>query len=62
MTADTPAATGADQVWGGISGLPGYTGKGVGVAVLDSGCSNHASIRRSVVASFDFTNSKNGLD
>ena len=55
-------ATGADQVWGGISGLPGYTGRGVGVAVLDSGCSNHASIRKSVIASFDFTNSKTGLD
>ena len=62
MMATTVMATGADQVWGGISGLPGYTGKGVGVAVLDSGCSNHASIRKSVIASFDFTNSKNGSD
>ena len=30
-------ATGADQVWGGVSGLPGYTGRGIGVAVIDSG-------------------------
>ena len=62
MLSTTVMATGADQVWGGISGLPGYTGRGVGVAVLDSGCSNHASIRKSVIASFDFTNSKTGLD
>ena len=62
MLATAVMATGADQVRGGISGLPGYTGRGVGVAVLDSGCSNHASIRKSVIASFDFTNSKTGLD
>src|SRR4029453_6377204 len=37
MTAEMTEATGADQVWAGVNGLPGYDGSGVTVAVIDSG-------------------------
>ena len=51
----TNAATGATQVWSGIAGLGGYTGRGIGVAVIDSGVTAHAALRGRVVAEFDFT-------
>jgi serine protease AprX len=35
--------------------LRGYTGRGVGVAVLDSGVSPHSALRNRVVAAFNFT-------
>jgi subtilisin family serine protease len=37
MMAVTAASTGADQVWAGFDGLAGVTGRGIGVAVIDSG-------------------------
>jgi serine protease AprX len=49
-------STAADQAWAGtpgllgIGGIPGVTGKGVGIAVLDSGISGHAAVRSKVVA------------
>ena len=53
VTAET---VGADQVWSGAAaGLAGYTGKGIGVAVIDSGVASHKSIRERIVASYDFT-------
>nr|MBA3640511.1 hypothetical protein [Acidobacteriota bacterium] len=55
MMAVTTQATGADQVRSGIGGLPGYTGRGIGVAVIDSGISNHKALKNRVVASVDFT-------
>jgi serine protease AprX len=54
MMSVTPAATGADQVWGGAGTGLGYTGRGVGVAVIDSGVGNHKAVRARVVASVDF--------
>jgi len=51
----TTAATGADLVWRGLEGLRGYTGRGIGVAVIDSGIANHPALRDRVVASVDFT-------
>ncbi len=54
----TNEATGATQVWAGIAGLGGYTGRGVGVAVIDSGVATHAGLRGRVVAEFDFTGKK----
>ncbi len=41
----TNEATGANQVWNGIAGLHGYTGRGIGVAVIDSGVATHAALR-----------------
>jgi serine protease AprX len=50
----TNKVTGALSVWQGTSGLlsytPGYTGAGIGVAVIDSGISPHAAIADRVVA------------
>ncbi|MGE5246494.1 MAG: S8 family serine peptidase [Betaproteobacteria bacterium] len=52
----SPASTGADQVRAGSSGLfglgaiPGVTGKGIGVAVIDSGVSLHPALKNNVVA------------
>lgn len=50
----TTEATGAAQVWGEGSAA-GYTGRGVGVAVIDSGVARHRDLRSRIVASVDFT-------
>jgi serine protease AprX len=48
--------TSADKVWAGSAGLlglgssPGYKGKGIGVAVIDSGIGNHPALADRVVA------------
>src|SRR4051812_1625765 len=56
----TTEATGADQVWNGLAGLRGLTGKGIGVAVIDSGVSTqHTALKNRVVAALDFTASGN---
>ncbi len=62
MMAVTNEATGASQVWGG--GLSqGFTGRGIGVAVIDSGVAPHQSLKGRVVASVDFTDAKGtGVD
>ena len=52
VTNDT---TGATQVWSGIAGLSGFTGRGIGVVVIDSGVAAHAALRGRVVAEYDFT-------
>jgi serine protease AprX len=52
----TNVAIGADQVWAGDGDLPGLTGRGVTVAVIDSGISDrHSALRRRVIATMDFT-------
>src|SRR5918999_5279062 len=57
----TAESIGADQVWAGaFDGLRGYTGRGIGVAVIDSGVAMHKSLRRRIVASVDFTGSRVG--
>src|SRR3954453_5620133 len=59
----TTEATGADQVWAGVAGLRGLTGKGIGVAVIDSGISaQHTALRGHIVASVDFTDAGTGRD
>ncbi|MBW8894796.1 MAG: S8 family serine peptidase, partial [Acidobacteria bacterium] len=58
MMAVSTEATGAPQVWAGLAGLRGVTGRGVGVAVIDSGVAEHASLRGRVIAAFDFTRTK----
>ncbi len=62
MMAVSSQATGADQVWSGVAGLPGYTGRGIGVAVIDSGVFKHKSLQQQVVASYDFTGGKQAGD
>jgi serine protease AprX len=62
MMAVTPAAIGADQVWSGSLTGQAYTGRNVGVAVIDSGVGNHKAVRARVVASFDFTGAGGGAD
>ncbi|MBD0326763.1 MAG: hypothetical protein ICV68_10040, partial [Pyrinomonadaceae bacterium] len=57
----TAQAVGADLVKQGFAGAPGFTGKGVGIAVIDSGISaNHPDFQRNghsrVVAAVNFTN------
>lgn len=47
---------GAPDVWGQL----GVTGKGVGVAILDSGIAPHPDLAGRIVASVDFTNGRNG--
>ncbi|MEP7305086.1 MAG: S8 family serine peptidase [Acidobacteriota bacterium] len=52
----TNAAIGADQVWAGGEDLPSLTGRGVTVAVIDSGIDvRHLMLRNRVIAFVDFT-------
>src|SRR5688572_25184728 len=54
---------GADQVQAGLLGLPAVTGKGIGVAVIDSGVANVPELRGRLAASVDFTDAQGqGLD
>ncbi|HEY6362518.1 MAG TPA: S8 family serine peptidase, partial [Vicinamibacterales bacterium] len=59
----TNTAIGADQVWEGLDGIPGVSGEGVGVAIIDSGIADVPALRGRVVASVDFTDRRGrGLD
>ncbi len=59
----TNTAIGADQAWEAIGDLPGVTGRGVGVAIIDSGIADVPALRGRVVASVDFTDGRGrGLD
>ena len=56
MMADVTAGIGADQVVDGtIAAIGKITGKGVGIALIDSGVSNHQALKGHIAASFDFT-------
>ena len=55
LMAVTTQSTGADQAQSGIEGLVGVTGRGIGVAMIDSGIAAHAAIKGRVIASVDFT-------
>jgi serine protease AprX len=54
----TNKVTGASSVWQGTGGLlgstPGYTGTGIGVAVIDSGIAPHAAVADRVIARVNF--------
>jgi serine protease AprX len=63
MTAEMTAATGADQAWAGIDALASVTGRGIGVAVIDSGVAPQSAAHNRVVFSKDFTSSpRDGQD
>ena len=51
------AAIGADQAWAreAATGAPGVTGRGVGIAVIDSGVADLPAFRGRLVARLDFT-------
>ncbi|MBE3132094.1 MAG: S8 family peptidase, partial [Acidobacteria bacterium] len=51
----TNEAIGADQVRAGLEGLAALTGRGVGIAIIDSGIARHPAIRNRIVATVDFT-------
>jgi serine protease AprX len=54
----TNQVTGAMAVWGGTP--PGYTGAGVGIAILDSGIAAHDALDSRVVAHVDLVTDKPG--
>jgi serine protease AprX len=56
-TADVIAQSiGADQVWAGAETVKGLSGRGIGVAVIDSGVDpKHAALAGRILASVDFT-------
>ena len=63
MMAVTGTAIGADQLWASaFTGTRGYTGRGVGVAVIDSGVAPHEALARRVVVSVDFTDTASAND
>jgi serine protease AprX len=52
----TNVAIGADQVWAGDGEMESLTGRGVTVAVIDSGIdTRHHALRNRVIATMDFT-------
>jgi serine protease AprX len=64
----TNRVTAADAVWqgtpGGLFGLggtPGYTGSGVGVAILDSGIATHTALDSRVVARVNLVSDEPGV-
>jgi serine protease AprX len=56
----TNQTIGADQVQAGLAaaGIPGLTGEGIGVAVIDSGVAPVPELKPRIVASVDFTDGK----
>src|SRR5205807_9064853 len=59
----TTESVGAEQVWRGASDLPGFTGAGVTVAVIDSGINlqpKHNALKKNVLVSIDFTGGDGG--
>ena len=60
--ASAAESIGADQVWAGAGELRPLSGKGVSVAVIDSGIdTRHNALRRRVIATKDFTGG-DGMD
>jgi serine protease AprX len=63
----TNTVTGASAVWQGTPGLlgllgtPGYTGTGVGVAILDSGIATHTALDSRVVARVNLVSDEPGV-
>ncbi len=58
MMAVADQAIGADQAWAGsLPGVGSVTGRGIGVALIDSGISNHKALAGRILASVDFTQS-----
>ena len=55
-------AIGADQAWAGVAGYPGVTGKGVTVAVLDSGITPTPDLEKRVIYSASFIGSSDTKD
>ena len=51
---------GADQVWEGTGSFGRITGQGIGVAIIDSGISNHPELGNRVVASVDLVDPNRG--
>jgi serine protease AprX len=63
----TNKVTGATTVWQGTPGLlgllgtPGYTGTGIGVAIVDSGIAAHTALDTRVVAHVNFVSDEPGV-
>ncbi|MGE3492396.1 MAG: S8 family peptidase, partial [Vicinamibacterales bacterium] len=52
----TTKTTGADAAWSGaVATLGAVNGRGIGVAIIDSGIADHPALKDRVVASVDFT-------
>jgi serine protease AprX len=66
-TAVTNTITKATSVWQGTSGLlgllatPGYTGAGVGIAIVDSGIATHTALDTRVVAHVNLVSDEPGV-
>ena len=52
--ATSASAIGADQVWGGLGHLTSVTGRGIGIAILDSGIAPHPDLADRVLVNLDF--------
>ena len=61
MGGEAAAATGADQLWiGATKKNQGFTGAGIGVAVIDSGIAQTPDLNSRVAVTVDFTGTRSG--
>jgi len=56
----TTEATGAQQVWAGLEQVGRYTGRGIGIAVIDSGLTESGALRGRVAVHVDFVDGARG--
>ena len=54
----TTESTGVNQVWAGLDGVGRYSGRGIGVAVIDSGVTEHGDLAGRIAAHVDFTDAE----
>ncbi len=60
--ATTTVSTGALLAAAGLAPIPGVSGRGIGIAVVDSGISKHVALGNRVIATVDFTATGSGDD
>ena len=56
----TTEATGAQQVWAGLEQVGRYTGRGIGIAMIDSGLTETGPLRGRVAVHVDFVDGARG--
>src|SRR5215204_6018564 len=56
----TTEATGAQQVWAGLDQVGRYTGRGIGIAMIDSGLTETGPLRGRVAVHVDFVDGARG--
>ena len=56
----TTESTGAQQVWAGLDGVGRVTGRGIGLAIIDSGITERVELRGRIAVHVDFVDGSRG--